>query len=78
MKLPCVKCITLPICKAMALEADTTKVNDVFVAGNRLAMKCKQIEDYLMPYEEDRVTQHFDMGQLQIALTYLMEGIEKC
>lgn len=77
MKLPCVKCITLAVCRSMALEADTTKVNDVLITGNKLASKCKPIEDFLLPYEEDRVTRHFDMGKLQIVLTYLMEGIEK-
>jgi hypothetical protein len=76
-KLPCIKCITLAICKAIALEADGTKVNDVLIAGNRLAFKCKLIEDYLLPIQDDRITMHLDMGRLQIALTYLVEGIEK-
>jgi len=78
MKLPCVNCITLAICKSIAMEVDGTKVNDVIVAGHRLAHKCKPIDDFLVPDPETKVTRHIDMGQLQIALTYLMEGIEKC
>ena len=75
-KLPCVKCITLPICKAIAFEVGGTKVNDVLIAGNILASKCRLIEDFLLP-DETRLTPHLDMGRLQIALTYLIEGIMK-
>ncbi len=77
MQLPCEKCITLAICKAIALEVDGTKVNDVLIAGNRLAHKCTLIEAFLLPHREDRLTPHLDMGRLQIALTYLIQGILK-
>lgn len=77
MQLPCEKCITLAVCKAIAYKADTTKVIEVLMTGNTLASKCKLIEDYLLPNRSDRITPFIDMGRLQIVLTYLIEGILK-
>ena len=73
-QIPCIDCITLPICKAVVVEIENQDSYHIYYAANKLVSKCNLIEPYMMSQYSQIRTPQFDVSHVKKVLNYLLKG----
>ena len=72
-QIPCIDCITLPMCKALIVEIQNENSFHIYYATDKLLLKCNLIKPYIMLQNIQIGTPKFDVNHIKKILNYLTE-----